>query len=91
MKTIKINIPEWTDIKKWFWDLFFFPRRKAVAQWLIYHNSLMASMTEKILIKYQGQDLTGDSYAILSKAINEWRIECKSITEKTENLIMKTK
>lgn len=30
----KIKIYGWSDLKKWFWDRFCFPRRKLVAEWL---------------------------------------------------------
>ena len=36
MKEIKIKIYGWSDLKKWFWDRFCFPRRKLVAEWLDY-------------------------------------------------------
>ena len=36
MKEIKIKIYGWSDLKKWFWDRFCFPRRELVAEWLLY-------------------------------------------------------
>ena len=37
MKEIKIKIYGWSDLKKWFWDRFCFPRRKLIAEWLRYY------------------------------------------------------
>ena len=34
MIVIKIKIPQWEDITKWFWDKFCFPRRKVVAEYI---------------------------------------------------------
>lgn len=38
MKEIKIKIYGWSDLKKWFWDQFCFPRRKLVVEWLHYNK-----------------------------------------------------
>lgn len=88
MKEIKIKIYGWSDLKKWFWDRFCFPRRKLVAMWLEYHSSEMRSLVEKFLLKYNNVDLEKDDYALLSKALKDWDEETKKICDRTEELIM---
>ena len=88
MRQITINLPQWKDITKWFWDKFCFPRRKLIQEWLDYHNEKIASATEMVLLKYQGIDLSKDSFKELNNALNDWHKECDAITEKTERLIM---
>ena len=88
MKEIRIKIYGWSDIKKWFWDSFCFPRRKLVAEWLEYHNAEMRSLTEEFLLKYNNKDLEKDDYAILGEALKDWDKESKKICDKTEKLIM---
>lgn len=43
MIIIKIEIPQWKDITKWFWDKFCFPRRKVVAEYFEWYNEELAS------------------------------------------------
>ena len=43
MIIIKIEIPQWKDITKWFWDKFCFPRRKAVAEYFELYNDRIVS------------------------------------------------
>ena len=43
MITIQINIPQWQDITKWFWDKFCFPRRKVVAEYFEWYNDRLVS------------------------------------------------
>ena len=43
MITIRINIPQWKDITKWFWDKFCFPRRKVVAEYFEWYNERLVS------------------------------------------------
>ena len=88
MKEIKIKIYGWSDLKKWFWDRFCFPRRKLVAGWLDYYGHEARSLVEKVLIKYNKEDLEKDDYALLSKAIKDWDVEIKKIRDRTEELIM---
>lgn len=88
MKEIKIKIYELSDLKKWFWDLFCFPRRKLVVMWLEYHNSEIRSLIEKLFLKYNNVDLEKDEYALLSKALKDYDEELKKINDKTEELIM---
>lgn len=89
MKEITIKIYGWSDLKKWFWDQFCFPRRKLVAMWLDYYNYEIRRLVEKILIKYNNVDLEKDTYALLSKALEDWDEESKKISDKTKELIMK--
>ena len=88
MKEIKIKIYGWSDLKKWFWDLFCYPRRKLVAEWLDYYSSEERSLVERILLKYNKEDLEKDDYATLSKALRDWDGEIKKIRDRTEELIM---
>ena len=88
MKEIKIKIYGWSDLKKWFWDRFYLPRRKVVAECLDYYYSEVRSLVEKVLLKYQKEDLEKDDYALLSKALKDWDVEIKKIRDRTEGLIM---
>ena len=54
MITIKINIPQWKDFTKWFWDKFCFPRRKVVAKYFELYNDEVA--TELIEFLYEEWD-----------------------------------
>lgn len=45
-------------------------------------------MVEKVLLKYNKEDLKKDDYALLSKALEDWDVEIKKIRDKTEKLIM---
>ena len=51
MITIKINIPQWKDISKWFWDKFCFPRRKVVAKYFELYNDEVATELIEFLYK----------------------------------------
>ena len=66
MITIKINIPQWKDITKWFWDKFCFPRRKVVAEYFELYNDEV--LTEFIEFLYKEWDCEHDkiSYAKLN-------------------------
>ena len=88
MKEIKIKIYGWSDLKKRFWDRFCFPRRKLVAEWLDYYGDEARSLVEKVLVKYNKEDLEKDNYALLSKALEDWDEEIKKIRDRTEKLIM---
>lgn len=88
MKEIKIKIYGWSDLKKWFWDRFCFPRRKLVIDWLDFYYSEERSLVEKVLVKYNKEDLEKDDYALLSKALKDWDVEIKKIRDRTEELIM---
>lgn len=86
MKEIKIY--RWSNLKKWFWDRFCFPRRKLVAEWLDYYGDEARSLVEKVLLKYNNIDLEKGNYALLSKALKDWDVEIKKIRDRTEELIM---
>ena len=88
MKEIKIKIYGWYDLKKWFWDRFCFPRRQLVAEWLDYYSDEARSLVEKVLLKYNKEDLEKDTYAALSRALKDWDSEAKKIRDRTEELIM---
>ena len=88
MKEIKIKIYRWSDLKKWFWNRFCFPRRKLVAEWLHYYYCEERSLVEKVIIKYNKEDLEKDDFAALSKALEDWDVEIKKIRDRTEKLIM---
>ena len=88
MKEIKIKIYGWSDLKKWFWDRFCFPRRKLVAEWLDYYGNNARSPVENVLLKYNKEDIEKDNYALLSKALKDWDMEIKKIRDRTEEFIM---
>ena len=88
MKEIKIKIYGWSDLKKWFWDKFCFPRRKLVSEWLRYYYCEERSLVEKVLLKYNKEDFKKDDYALLSKALEDWDVEIKKIRDRTEDFIM---
>jgi len=88
MKEIKIKIYGWSDLKKWFWDRFCFPRRKLVAEWLDYYGNNARSLVENVLLKYNKEDIEKDNYALLSKALKDWDMEIKKIRDRTEEFIM---
>ena len=46
-------------------------------------------LVEKILLKYNNVDLEKDTYALLSKALEDWDEEIKKISDNTKELIMK--
>ena len=88
MKEIRIKIYGWSDLKKWFWDCFCFPRRKLVAEWLDYYSCKERSLVEEFLLKYNKQDLKKNDYAALSEALKDWDKESKKIYGETTKMIM---
>ena len=88
MKEIKIKIYGWSDLKKWFWDRFCFPRRKSIVEWLDYYGDEASSLFEKLLFKYNKEDLEKDNYALLHNALKDWDGEIKKIRDRTEDFIM---
>lgn len=88
MKEIKIKLYGWSDLKKWFWDQFCFPRRKLVAEWLEYNSYETRRLFEKLLLKYNNEDLEKDNYALLHQALKDWDEESKKVYDRTEELIM---
>lgn len=85
---IKIKIYGWYDLKKWFWDRFCFPRRKLIVEWLDYYGDEASSLFEKLLLKYNKEDLEKDNYALLHNALKDWDVEIKKIRDRTEDFIM---
>ena len=51
MITININIPQWKDFTKWFWDKFCFPRRKVVAEYFEWYNDEVITDLDHYLYK----------------------------------------
>ena len=88
MKEIRIKIYGWSDLKKWFWDSFCFPRRKLVAEWLDYYCCKERNLFEEFLLKYNKKDLKKDNNAALLEALKYWNRERKKIRDETERLIM---
>ena len=89
MKEIKIKIYGWSDLKKWFWDKFCFPRRKIVDYWLDYHNDLLRSDYEALLIKYGDLDVNKpEDMNRLHSALNDWDKAVEKSTICTRTLIM---
>lgn len=88
MKEITIKIYGWSDLKKWFWDRFCYPRRKLVAKWLDYYCAEERHLVETVLVKYNKEDLEKDNYALLNNALEDWDVEIKKIRDRTEELIM---
>ena len=58
MIVIKIKIPQWEDITKWFWDKFCFPRRKEVTEYFEWYNEELT--TELIDYLYSAWDCYHD-------------------------------
>ena len=54
MIIIKIEIPQWKDITKWFGDKFCLPRRKVVAEYFEWYNEELS--TELIDYLYSAWD-----------------------------------
>lgn len=59
-----------------------------VAEWLGYYYCEERSLVEKVIIKYNKEDLEKDDFAALSKALTDWDVEVKKIRDRTEKLIM---
>lgn len=89
MKEIKIKIYGWSDLKKWFWDRFCFPRRKLVVEWLEYHNSEIRSIVETYLINCGNLCVDSETdMNTLSMLLREYDKEVDDVTDRTEELIM---
>ena len=88
MKEIRIKIYGWSDLKKWFWDYFCFPRRKLVAESLEIYNDAMRRLALALLLKYNNKDVEENDFAILSQAIEYWKKESKNIYDETMEMIM---
>ena len=91
MITIKINIPQWTDITKWFWDKFCFPRRKVVAEYFeLYNDEVVAEFIEFL---YEEWDCQHDeiSCAKLNYHIHHLREIMEKKTNEIESAMYKYK
>lgn len=89
MKEITIKIYGWSDLKKWFWDRFCFPRRKLVAEWLKYHNSEIRSIVERYIISCPKLSINSDAdIKTLSAILRKYDKEIDEVTKRTEQLIM---
>ena len=75
MITIRINIPQWEDITKWFWDKFCFPRRKVVAEYFeLYNNYLIEGLVKHF---FEVWDCHNNEEALLR--LNEVEIYLKEL------------
>lgn len=83
MITIRINIPQWTDISKWFWDKFCFPRRKVVAEYFEWYNSEVATELEHYL--YEAWDCENDENNLAM--LNDLELHLWEIMEKKTEIM----
>ena len=88
MKEIRIKIYGWSDLKKWFWDCFCFPRRKLITESLEIYNGAMRRLVLELLLKYNNKDVKENDFAILSQVIEYWNKESKKICDETVKQIM---
>lgn len=91
MITIKINIPQWEDITKWFWDKFCFPRRKVVAEYFELYNDEV--VTELVDFLYKEWNCKRDeiSYARLNYIKYHLREIMEKKTDKIKSVMFKWK
>lgn len=91
MIIIKIEIPQWKDITKWFWDKFCFPRRKVVAEYFELYNE--ECITELIDYLYSALDCYNDenSFAKLKDLNLHLRELMEKKTEKIKSVMYKLK
>ena len=78
MITIRINIPQWKDITKWFWDKFCFPRRQVVAEYFEWYNDMIVS--ELIDYLYESWDCHNDENSFAK--LNDLELHLKELMEK---------
>ena len=78
MITIRINIPQWKDITKWFWDKFCFPRRKVVAEYFEWYSDMIVS--ELIDYLYESWDCHNDENSFAK--LNDLELHLKELMEK---------
>ena len=91
MIIIKIEIPQWEDITKWFLDKFCFPRRKVVAEYFEWYNE--ECITELIDYLYSSWDCNNDenSFARLKDLNLHLRELMEKKTEKIKSVMYKLK
>ena len=78
MIVIKIKIPQWKDITKWFWDKFCFPRRKVVAEYFAWYNEELASKLGDYL--YEALDCEHDINSL--EKLNDIELHLRELMEK---------
>ena len=78
MIIIKIEIPQWKDITKWFGDKFCFPRRKVVAEYFEWYNDMIVS--ELIDYLYESWDCHNDENSFAK--LNDLELHLKELMEK---------
>ena len=75
---VKIPIPQWKDITKWFWDKFCFPRRKVVAEYFEWYNEELASKLGDYL--YEALDCEHDINSV--EKLNDIELHLRELMEK---------
>ena len=91
MIIIKIKIPQWEDITKWFWDKFCFPRRKAVAEYFEWYNDRLVSELVDYLYEAWDCDNNRNSLAKLNDFKLHLRELVKKETEEIKSVMYKLK
>lgn len=91
MIIIKIEIPQWKDITKWFWDKFCFPRRKVVAEYFEWYNDRLVS--ELIDYLHESWDCYHDENSFDKLKYLEFHLNeiMKKETEKIKSVMYKLK
>lgn len=91
MIIIKIEIPQWKDITKWFWDKFCFPRRKVVAEYFEWYNERLVS--ELIDYLHEAWDCYHDEKSFDKLKDLEFHLNeiMKKETEKIKSVMYKLK
>lgn len=75
---VKIQIPQWKDITKWFWDKFCFPRRKVVTEYFEWYNEELASKLGDYL--YEALDCEHDINSL--EKLNDIELHLRELMEK---------
>ena len=83
MIIIKIKIPQWEDITKWFWDKFCFPRRKVVEEYFDWYNTDL--VRELVNYLYDAWDCEHDRNSF--EKLNDLELHLKEIMKKEMNNI----
>ena len=91
MIVIKIKIPQWEDITKWFWDKFCFPRRKVVAEYFEWYNDELARELVDYLYEALDCDNNRNSFAKLNDIELHLRELMEKETEKIKSVMYKLK
>lgn len=79
----KIQIPQWKDITKWFWDKFCFPRRKVVSEYFAWYNDELANKLFDYL--YEAWDCKHDINSF--EKLNDLNLYLKELMEKESEKI----